>query len=635
MQFKAGYIADSIARVITDFKATLDKHNSTDQNKLDQINGLLQYVSSFEVDFQNNKYEPNFKKLNPVLATLNNIITRGLPTRAPINLERIFAEINLTQEINDDFEINFTSKTNSVNYEVVFELLHIIEPKLEINRENYGGNLGSSLEWEFIRKHPFLKQILESQRDFSTINKKLNGGRTVDFCFTSPYLQWNELNKCYERFGRIFEIDGSHHSLSEYRYYDAYRDAIAENENFETLRFPIETIKADKTDFEELIGRKIYQHFKNNYGKEIKEHLADYSLIFIPIAVARVQKTLIEFFLAHQELFKKDIIEIGIIERDLPCGAIAINGLRELFFNLNALLDDKDKLILPEISLTIFETSKYVIDSKLHLKERIADETYFNHNQFDVIIDHSILRRSRIYNETNFQNDKAIKIRSSHYYDTSFGNARRVYCADLLHYESLVWKKDDGSYTPVNKYETHINYFIQAIFRKVSFREGQLPIISRALQQKPVIGLLPTGGGKSLTFQLPSFLQPGLCLVVDPIKSLMEDQADAEESEFTHIEQDLEKEFIQSIREANNLGAKINSDYVISFIQTYGAIGAARRLIIEGKEKLQSGLTKLWEISKLNLSFEYIILQEKYKYLFEDEIIKKAKERLLELGYTI
>ena len=41
---------------------------------------------------------------------------------------------------------------------------------------------------------------------------------------------------------------------------------------------------------------------------------------------------------------------------------------------------------------------------------------------------------------------------------------------------------------------------------------------------KRIAVALPTGGGKSLTFQLPTFLQPGLCLVVDPIKSLMEDQ---------------------------------------------------------------------------------------------------------------
>lgn len=523
MQFKAGYIVDSIAKVVADFKAKLDRHKPTDQNQLDQINGLLQYASSFDVDFYY-KYAPDFKKLNPVLATLNNIITRGLPTRAPLILENLFAEIGLTEQSKEEFEINFPKLITPISYESIFELLHIIEPQLDITKANYGGNLGSSLEWEFIKKHPFVKQILESQRDFSTINSKLAGGKSVDFCFTSPYLHWNENNNRYEKVGRIFEVDGSHHSLSEYKYYDAYRDAIAEDENFETIRFTVETIKADNTDFEALIGRKIYQNFKKNFEKNIKEHLAEYSLIFIPFAVARVQKTVLEFLLVHPELFNKERIEIAIIERDLPCGAIAIKSLEELFFNINAILDDKDKLLLPEISLTVFENSKWVIDKKLHLQKRVEDESFFKKNEFDIIIDHSILRRSNIYKEADFLSDKAIKIRSSHFFDTAFGKMRRVYCADLLHYKALVRKKDDGSYIPVSKYEYHINFFIQSIFRKVSFREGQLPIISRALQQKPVIGLLPTGGGKSLTFQLPTFLQPGLCLVVDPIKSLMEDQ---------------------------------------------------------------------------------------------------------------
>jgi ATP-dependent DNA helicase RecQ len=47
-----------------------------------------------------------------------------------------------------------------------------------------------------------------------------------------------------------------------------------------------------------------------------------------------------------------------------------------------------------------------------------------------------------------------------------------------------------------------------------------------ALQCKSVIGLLPTGGGKSLTYQLSALLQPGICLVIDPIRSLMKDQVD-------------------------------------------------------------------------------------------------------------
>lgn len=524
MQFKAGYIVDSIAKVVTDFKATLDKHKPDDQTQLDQINGLLQHVSSFDVEFSH-KHCPDFKKLNPVLATLNNIITRGLPTRAPIFLENMFAEIGLTEQCKDEYEINFPNLINPISYESVFEMLHIIEPQLEITRSNYGGNLGSSLEWDFIKKHPFLKQILESQRDFSTINARLKGNRTVDFCFTSPYLHWNNANQCYEKVGRIFEVDGPHHFLSEYKYYDAYRDAIAEDEDFETIRFTVEAIRSDNTDFEALIGRKIYQKFKNNFDKIIKEHLAEYSLIFIPLAIARVQKTILEFLLVHPAMFKKEKIEIAIVERDLPCGAIAIKSLQELFSNINAILDNNDKLPLPEISLTIFQNSNWVIDKRLHLQASLKDEGFFNKNKFDIILDHSILRRSNIYKETDFLNDNSIKIRSTHYFDTAFGKARRVYCADILRYKPLVEKKkDDGSYIPVGKYESPINYFIQNIFRKVGFREGQLPIISRALQKKPVIGLLPTGGGKSLTFQLPTLLQPGLCLVVDPIKSLMEDQ---------------------------------------------------------------------------------------------------------------
>ena len=523
MQFKAGYIVDSIAKLITDFKASLNKRTPADKNKLDQIDGLLQYVSSFDVEFP---YEhcPDYRDLNPVLATLNNIITRGLPTKAPLILEELFSEIGLSDPNKDEFELNFPDLKKAPTYEDVFELLHIIEPELEINLDNYGGKPGSKLEWEFIEKHSFLKQILETQRDFSTINNKLNGGRTVDFCYSSPYLHWNNHNNRYERKGRIFEVDGPHHRLSKYMFYDAYRDAKALEENFETIRIPSEVVENDNTNLESLLGIKEYLYFAKNYKRDIKHFLSEYSLIFIPLAVARVQKTILEYLLCNPDLFNKEKIDIAVIERDLPCGAIAVKSLKDLFLNINGLLEGADKLKLPAIKLTVFETKKWVLDERLHLGANIQDRRFFKPNEFDILIDHSILRRSNIYKESDFQSDKAIKIRSSHYFDSSFGKSRRVYCARLLDYSSLVTKKDDGSYIPIKKLEGYINFFIQNIFRKVKFRDGQLPIISRALQQKPVIGLLPTGGGKSLAFQLPAFLQPGLCLVVDPIKSLMEDQ---------------------------------------------------------------------------------------------------------------
>jgi len=57
-----------------------------------------------------------------------------------------------------------------------------------------------------------------------------------------------------------------------------------------------------------------------------------------------------------------------------------------------------------------------------------------------------------------------------------------------------------------------------------AFRPGQEALIRSALERRDALGILPTGGGKSVCFQLPAFLLPGLVLVVSPLISLMEDQ---------------------------------------------------------------------------------------------------------------
>src|SRR6187401_2806577 len=59
------------------------------------------------------------------------------------------------------------------------------------------------------------------------------------------------------------------------------------------------------------------------------------------------------------------------------------------------------------------------------------------------------------------------------------------------------------------------------------FRPLQREIIEATLAGKDVFALLPTGGGKSLCFQLPAMARPGLTVVISPLIALMKDQVDS------------------------------------------------------------------------------------------------------------
>ena len=224
-------------------------------------------------------------------------------------------------------------------------------------------------------------------------------------------------------------------------------------------------------------------------------------------AVARIQKTFAEAIISDRIDLKKDTWEILVIEDDTSVAKLALNDFAELYHHIVAMTQDYSDMTLPAIN----------IHSKKDAKTEVTYDAII-----DVSIDQICNPEEVIFSKYKANNDCYFIARSS---KTVYAE-RFLYTTERIKYKPLVERDAQGNYHNIEEVCEHLRYFLNLIFRKEDFRPGQLPILSRALQLKSVIGLLPTGGGKSLTYQLAAMLQPGVTLVVDPLRGLMKDQYD-------------------------------------------------------------------------------------------------------------
>lgn len=526
-QFQAGYILDGI----NDSLKRLDKSK--------EVKGLLKHLSCFDIETNCNI---SSNSADSFASVIHNLIVRGIPTRPSIFIENRFLEVFQKFKKDDsDFtkllgNIKYESKLTEEEQNSIFSALHIIDPRIKLNEVNYNGQLESDFEKDFIAKYlpendiEFLAQVLEPQRKLSTIVKPEVApsvtSQQVDFSIEFPYQQYEdatvfgEKKRRYYNRGLVLEIDGERwHSSKAQKLLDKWRDNCVNGNKWEVKRIKkVEDVK----NFETTINTSAsLSTLKQNYKNNLSDNWLDIlQLTLSPFAIARVQKTIIELILSNNLDLKAKQWSILAIERDVPCVALAIDDLKQHFHNLFALSGKEQHF--PAIDLQVLSTVEFA-NSKLHKTQPEVIDKFQSENEYDLIIDISILqRRGIVKTEIPFNGKNKAIIRSSHYVNSQ----RKLYTSDFIDYQQITKKLENETYEAILQAEQSLTYFLQNIFRKESFREGQLPILNRALQGKSVIGLLPTGGGKSLTYQIASLLQAGVTMVIDPIKSLMQDQYD-------------------------------------------------------------------------------------------------------------
>ena len=519
-QFYAAYQLDGI-------RNEFSKLPENDQYK---VSAIYKSLSEFEVSAPFDVSAGVYEDVHSIYAVLNNIVTRGLPTKASPFIEDAFAYHGNNTVSSDLGSVDYV--LNNVSGEELFEALHIIDPRLELKADLYDVlKLDSDFEKEFIvnKALGMWQQLLCPQRSLKSITKlEQHHSQRVDFAFENPYC--DEDNDSPQGF--VVELDGkAYHSKSAQITADQRRISELNAVQWKCKRiqetdFDDHDLLVDfKSGYLDII-RKIYRRdFDSSWCRNLE-------LTLSPIGIARIQKTILEALMTGKLSIDSEMWNILVVERDVPCAVLALEDLRQQFYHITALSQDYEHLVMPQINLDVISSAEFATSHlhnvkgvRLFVNININPSTSHKSKKYDIVLDVSLLRRQGIeklsFSDFQCKNECYYIIRSAHYKR----GVRHIYTSDTIDYKPLVTVVQ-SVHTPITTNAEHLKYFVRLLFRKLDFRSGQLPILSRALQNKNVIGLLPTGGGKSLTYQLAAMLQPGVTIVVDPLRSLMKDQYD-------------------------------------------------------------------------------------------------------------
>lgn len=417
----------------------------------------------------------------PLFCVLKNILYRGNPTLPSCFLKKEWG-------IEDKFIKELLEQQNDKR-ESVFYLIHPRKTvwnntiKGDDKKQNFPAKvfLEETLP-KLLPEYSFIEQLILPEvlfRDIVGREDKRFVNQQVDF-----YLPQAEL---------VIEIDGTHHLLQSNRIDDQERDAYLKRNNIEVVRIPTS---------ESMSGIKMHIAKIRERLDKYKGKLEPYKVAIMQlqevgweskkevklVAAMRMQMLLIELLMRGYLIIGQRQWEFNIIKgENIEFEQTAISDLLIWIRQLARLM--KLRFSMPKIVITY--------------KERVD-------NKFAININFSILKR---YTDENEGDKNTFYVRSDYF------PCRNYYKLEAT--KPIIYTLNkDGKENDIE----HLKFFLKNIFGFDKFRSGQANIITNILEGHSTIGLLPTGSGKSICYQLPCLLQPCANFVVAPIKALMEDQ---------------------------------------------------------------------------------------------------------------
>lgn len=409
------------------------------------------------------------KKITPhtnIIQIVQNMIMRGSPTIASAYLRK---ELNLERDyLNNLEELRFLSKEN-LNWTQTI--------KGDVENDDYPADqFYNDLEHR-LDSYGFIRNLIIAECPISWILPEVNQAfikQQVDFYI--PLLK------------TIFEVDGIHHK--EQKEFDAKRDKAFERFGVKVIRINTKEIRA-----------KNYNQFKLELKEILKIHKGKVDLYRTYLDMNR---DMYDVQIKLTSIVRFQIFVLELVDR----GVLSLES-KNWKFNVFA-LDAKLylELALKDLELWIANIAalfNLYIDMP-HIKINVyEDESHLPRHHGAITIKFDIFKRwDDSINEPNVYHIRTDFDDDANYFSVKV-NEPVIYALNVHH-------------------QKHLEFLLDNLFGYDSFREGQLEIIMNCLNGEDTVGLLPTGGGKSLTYQICVMLQPAISFVVVPIKALMLDQ---------------------------------------------------------------------------------------------------------------